>query len=372
AGRAVHLGDDDALGAVDDEGAVRRHERHVAHVDVLLLDVLDRLRARILVDIEHDQAQRHLQRRGVGEIALPAFVDVELGCLELVLDEFEHGRAREVRDREHGLEYRLQALVRAAALRLLDHQELVVGSLLNLDEVRHLRHFGNLAEELADPPATVERMGLSHRCSLPSWHFLPHATTGWPAVISKRAKTRFLKAVSGPQEMGSPSHPTHRAPTRQRRQADGLSRPPASGRDASVSATLAPAASSWALLLHASALEMPSLTGFGAPSTRSFASFRPSPVMARTSLMTLIFWAPASARMTSNSVFSSAGAAAPPAGAPAAAATATGAAAETPHFSSSILESSAASRTVRLDRSSTIFARSAIFQFLHIGSNVLV
>src|SRR5690606_33739394 len=126
--------------------------------------------------------------------------------------------------------------------------------------------------------------------------------------------------------------------------------------------TLAPAASSWALNFSASALETASLTGFGAPSTRSLASLRPRPVMARTSLMTLIFCAPASARTTSNSVFSSAasaGAAAPPA-----AATATGAAAETPHFSSSSLESSAASRTVRLERSSTIFARSAIFIFL--------
>src|SRR3546814_8590546 len=30
---AVHLADADALGAVDDEGALVGHERHVAHVD---------------------------------------------------------------------------------------------------------------------------------------------------------------------------------------------------------------------------------------------------------------------------------------------------------------------------------------------------
>ena len=57
-------------------------------------------------------------------------------------------------------------------------------------------------------------------------------------------------------------------------------------------------------------------------------------------------------------------AAAPGAGGGAAAAapaaTATGAAAETPHFSSSILERSAASKTVREDSSSTSFARSAM------------
>src|SRR5690606_17760511 len=128
-----------------------------------------------------------------------------------------------------------------------------------------------------------------------------------------------------------------------------------------LSSTFAPAFSSWALSLSASSLATPSLTGFGAPSTRSLASLRPRPVIARTSLMTSIFLSPALARTTVNSVFSSA-AAPPPA--PGAAATATAAAAETPHFSSSCFASSAASRTVRLESSSTIFARSAITLFL--------
>ena len=57
-------------------------------------------------------------------------------------------------------------------------------------------------------------------------------------------------------------------------------------------------------------------------------------------------------------------AAVPAAPAAPAAATATGAAAETPHFSSSILLSSAASRTDRPLRSSTIFAKSAMEVFL--------
>jgi hypothetical protein len=37
---------------------------------------------------------------------------------------------------------------RRAALRLVDHQELVVGRLLNLDEVRHLGHFLILPKNL--------------------------------------------------------------------------------------------------------------------------------------------------------------------------------------------------------------------------------
>ena len=38
--RTVQLRHDDALGTVDDEGAVVRRERQFAHVDFLLLDVL--------------------------------------------------------------------------------------------------------------------------------------------------------------------------------------------------------------------------------------------------------------------------------------------------------------------------------------------
>jgi len=62
AGRTMHLRDDDALGAVDDGkvpfmvmSGYRPCRRPAPYV-------LDRLRAGFFVDIEHDQAQRHLQR----------------------------------------------------------------------------------------------------------------------------------------------------------------------------------------------------------------------------------------------------------------------------------------------------------------------
>src|SRR5690606_12767529 len=104
----------------------------------------------------------------IGQVALAALLDVELGRLELVFDEFEHRGAREILDREDGLEDRLQPLVGPPALRLIDHEELVVGCFLNLDEVRHLRNFRNLTENLAYAPATVESLGLGHRRSLPA------------------------------------------------------------------------------------------------------------------------------------------------------------------------------------------------------------
>src|SRR5271165_3971006 len=156
--------------------------------------------------------------------------------------------------------------------------------------------------------------------------------------------------------------PTFKTPERPR--AEARDRPvsknePERARAHYLSSTFAPTFSRAALIFSASSLPTPSLTGFGAPSTRSLASLRPRAVIARTSLMTSIFLSPIAARMTVNSVFSSTGAAAaaPPAGA---AATATAAAAETPHLASSSFASSAASRTVRPESSSTIFSRLAI------------
>ncbi len=165
--RAVHLRDDDALGAIDDEGAVRRHEGHVAHIDVLLLDVLDRLRLRVGIDVEHDEAQRHFQRRGEGHAALSALVDVIFRRLELVAHEFEQRDLREVGDREDGFEHRLQPLVGTPALRLVDEEKLVVGGLLHFDQIGHLRGFANMSEEFADTLATGEslRRRLSHVAS---------------------------------------------------------------------------------------------------------------------------------------------------------------------------------------------------------------
>ena len=103
----------------------------------------------------------------------------------------------------------------------------------------------------------------------------------------------------------------------------------------------APTSSSLALISSAVALSAPSLTILGAPSTRSFASLSPRPVISRTTFITLIFSAPTSVSSTLNSVFSSAAAPAP---APAAATT-TPAAAETPNSSSHAFTRSLSSST---------------------------
>ena len=67
-------------------------------------------------------------------------------------------------------------------------------------------------------------------------------------------------------------------------------------------------------MLSASSFEAPSLTVFGAPSTRSLASFNPKPVTSLTTFITAILLGPAYFNTTLNDDFSSAAAApAPPA-----------------------------------------------------------
>src|SRR6185436_17048422 len=61
---------------------------------------------------------------------------------------------------------------------------------------------------------------------------------------------------------------------------------------------VAPASMSCFRSASASALGMASLTGLGAPSTKSLASFNPRPVTARTTLITLTLLAPALFSMT--------------------------------------------------------------------------
>src|SRR3954468_9151710 len=110
--------------------------------------------------------------------------------------------------------------------------------------------------------------------------------------------------------------------------------------------TFAPTSSNFFLIAFASSFGMPSLIGLGAPSTRSLASFRPSAVISRTTLMTLILLPPTSVSVTVNSVFSSTGAAAAPPPPTIAIPIGIAAAADTPSSDSSVLTSCDSSRTV--------------------------
>ena len=144
--RAVQLRHDDALGAVDDERAGVGHERNLAHVDLLLLHFLDGRLGRFLV---HDR-QAHLgaQRRGEGQPALLALLDVERRRAQRVAHELEARIARMALDREDRGERRLQTLVLAALGSDLGLQEGRVRFDLRRQQKRHRQHVARLAKLL--------------------------------------------------------------------------------------------------------------------------------------------------------------------------------------------------------------------------------
>src|SRR3546814_8345448 len=81
--------------------------------------------------------------------ALAALGRVVLGIFENRRDEGELGSTGEVADRED----RAQRLVKPRNITggLVRTQELLIAFALNLDQVRHLNHFVNVTEDLADP-----------------------------------------------------------------------------------------------------------------------------------------------------------------------------------------------------------------------------
>ena len=87
--RAHELGDDHALGAVDDEGAALGHPREVAHEDRLLAD---------LAGLVVDEGDRDGQRARVGEVLLTALVERGGGLVEVELAEVDGEVTRVVLD----------------------------------------------------------------------------------------------------------------------------------------------------------------------------------------------------------------------------------------------------------------------------------
>src|SRR6267378_2172187 len=147
-GRAMQLRDDYALGPVHHEGAVTGHQRNLAEINFLFLDVLDR--AAPVLDVPDDELNLDLERRRVGHPALMAFVDIILGRAELIGDELERGGLVEVFDRENRFENRLQTHIGAIVGGDADLQEVVVRALLNLDQIRNLDDLLDLAERTTD------------------------------------------------------------------------------------------------------------------------------------------------------------------------------------------------------------------------------
>ena len=132
----MKLAHDDPLGPVDDEGPVFGHERDLAKVDLLLLDVPDDLLLARPVGVEDDEPHHDFQGRRVGEALGDALLDVVAALADLVAHEFEGALPAEVADGEDALEGPLQPEVPALIERRVLLQELLVGLQLDVDQVR--------------------------------------------------------------------------------------------------------------------------------------------------------------------------------------------------------------------------------------------
>ncbi len=126
AGRALQLVDDDALGAVNDEGALVGHQRQGAEIDVLFLDVADGAAAGLFVDIKNHQAHDEAQGGFIGQALGKALVLVILGVLDDVADILQAGGAVEVLNGENGTENGFKAEIGAAGRWFVALQEFQV------------------------------------------------------------------------------------------------------------------------------------------------------------------------------------------------------------------------------------------------------
>jgi hypothetical protein len=142
AGRAVQLRDDDALGAVDDEGRGVRHDRDLAEHDFLLDDLLE-----LAGGLAGGEAEDGLQgARPAAVVVLRLLGGGVARSGELVADEIEDHGAVGGLDGEHVEERGLEA--DELALLGLDAQlhEVAEGVGLHLQQVRHLHRLRDLAE----------------------------------------------------------------------------------------------------------------------------------------------------------------------------------------------------------------------------------
>ena len=166
--RTVQLRNDHAFRAVDDERALLGHERHFAHVDLLLLHFLDhlRLRGRRLAVID-DELDLGAHRRGEGQTTGLALAHVERRLRQVVLEELHLDETVVRDDREGGVERGLQAFDGAFLRSDARLQERRVGVLLHLQQVGNFDDAVAAAETFSDALAfgVTVRGRLGHESS---------------------------------------------------------------------------------------------------------------------------------------------------------------------------------------------------------------
>ena len=149
---AVQLAHHHPLGAVDDKGAVFRHQGQGAEIDLLLLDVPNGLGLGFRAHLVDHQAHPDLHGDFKGHAPLLAFVHVVLGVRQAVLHELQGTGAGEIPDGKDAFKDPLEPEVQAGRGFHVFLQETVVGLLLHLNEIGDVHYPFNLAEIFAIQP----------------------------------------------------------------------------------------------------------------------------------------------------------------------------------------------------------------------------
>ncbi len=75
--RTVKLGNNHALGTINNKGTVFGHQRDFSHIDFLLFDILDFFDRFAALAIKNDQMYLYTQRSGVGNTTHDAFFNIK-------------------------------------------------------------------------------------------------------------------------------------------------------------------------------------------------------------------------------------------------------------------------------------------------------
>ncbi len=86
-GGTVELRHDDTLGTIDDKGSVVSHERNLAHVNFLFLDIFNRFCRRFF--IVNNQAHFNAQRHRIGGAAQHTFINIKNSLTQGITNIFQ-------------------------------------------------------------------------------------------------------------------------------------------------------------------------------------------------------------------------------------------------------------------------------------------
>src|SRR5207237_3222936 len=112
------------------------HQGQVTEVDLLTALLPDGPGLRLLVMVEHDEAERDFQGDREGHATVVALLDRVLRIAEVVRVELEQGVVVVVGDRKDRLEHRLEPDLLTVVRRSVLLEERLVRPLLHLDEVQ--------------------------------------------------------------------------------------------------------------------------------------------------------------------------------------------------------------------------------------------